>query len=196
MRLLRASEHKVMPWKNGLGVTHEVALEPSTVDGAQFLWRVSLATIKGSGPFSVFPGIDRSIVALKGNRVRLVIDGQDDAELEALGTPFPFPGEVAVEAINDGGETTDLNIMTLRGHAAHVMTRLQLDSGYTLTAEHDVSVIIFTAPVRYRVGDATFSADASDALVDIKAGESVHIEPEEGTVAYLIGIDIMASQPA
>jgi uncharacterized protein len=196
MKLLRASEHTVMPWKNGLGVTHEVALEPSTVDGAQFLWRVSLATINGSGPFSVFPGIDRSIVALKGNTVRLVIDGHEATKLEALGTPFLFPGEAAVEAINEGGETTDLNIMTLRGHAAHVMTRLQLDSGYTLTTEHDVSVIIFTGPVRYRVGDATFNADANYALVDIKVGESVHIEPEEDTVAYLIGIDIMASQPA
>jgi environmental stress-induced protein Ves len=196
MRLLRASEHKAMPWKNGLGVTHEVALEPSTVDGAQFLWRVSLATIKGSGPFSVFPGIDRSIVALKGNTVRLVIDGHEGAELEALGTPFPFPGEAVVEAINEGGETTDLNIMTLRGNAAHVMTRLQLDSGYTSLAEHDVSVIIFTGPVRYRIGDATFSADAYDALVDIKAGESVLIEPENAAFAYLIGIDMTASQPA
>lgn len=196
MRLLRASEHTAMPWKNGLGVTHEVALEPSTIDGAQFLWRVSLATIKGSGPFSVFPGIDRSIVALKGNTVKLVIDGHEGVELEALGTPFPFPGEAAVEAINDGGETTDLNIMTLRGHAAHVMTRLQLDGGYTLTAGHDVSVIIFTGPVRYSVGDATFSAETHDALVDIKAGESVDIEQRDAAVAYLIGVDMTVSQRA
>lgn len=188
MRLLRASEHKAMPWKNGLGVTHEVALEPSTVDGAQFLWRVSLATIKGSGPFSVFPGIDRSIVALKGNTVRLVIDGHESAELEALGTPFPFSGEAAVEAINEGGETTDLNIMTLRGHAAHVMERVDLADVKTVTGKHDVSIIVFTEPSQFTVEDRALQADALDALVDIGFDDTVHFSAENTAVAYIIGI--------
>jgi environmental stress-induced protein Ves len=189
MRLLRASEHKAMPWKNGLGVTHEVALEPSTVDGAQFLWRVSLATIKGSGPFSVFPGIDRSIVALKGNTARLVIDGHEGAELEALGTPFPFPGEAAVEAINEGGETTDLNIMTLRGHATHVMERVDLADVKTVTGKHDVSIIVFTEPSQFTVEDRALQADPIDALVDIAFDDTVHFIADHTAVAYIIGID-------
>jgi|EndMetStandDraft_3_1072993.scaffolds.fasta_scaffold01397_9 environmental stress-induced protein Ves len=189
MRLLRASEHKAMPWKNGLGVTHEVALEPSTVDGAQFLWRVSLARIKGSGPFSVFPGIDRSIVALKGNTVRLVIDGHEGAELEALGTPFPFPGEATVDAINEGGETTDLNIMTLRGHATHVMERVDLADVKTVTGKHDVSIIVFTEPSQFTVEDQALQADALDALVDIGFDDTVHFSADNTAVAYIIGID-------
>ncbi|WP_312947475.1 HutD family protein [Agrobacterium sp.] len=190
MRLLRASEHKAMPWKNGLGVTHEVALEPSTVDGAQFLWRVSLATIKGSGPFSVFPGIDRSIVALKGNTVRLVIDGHEGAELKALGTPFPFPGEAAVEAINEGGETTDLNIMTLRNHTTHVLERVDLADVKTVTGKHDVSIIVFTEPSQFTVEDRALQADALDALVDIGFDDTVHFSADNTAVAYIIGIDV------
>jgi environmental stress-induced protein Ves len=189
MRLLRASEHKAMPWKNGLGVTHEVALEPSTVDGAQFLWRVSLATIKGSGPFSVFPGIDRSIVALKGNTVRLVIDGHEGAELEALGTPFPFPGEATIDAINEGGETTDLNIMTLRNHATHVMERVNLADVNTVRGKHDVSIIVFTEPSQFTVEDRALQADALDALVDIVFDDTVHFSADNTAVAYIIGID-------
>lgn len=189
MKLLRASEHKAMPWKNGLGVTHEVALEPSTVDGAQFLWRVSLATITGSGPFSVFPGIDRSIVALKGNTVRLVIDGHEGAELEALGTPFPFPGEAVVEAINEGGETTDLNIMTLRNHTTHLMERVDLADVKTVTGKHDVSIIVFTEPSQFTVEDRALQADALDALVDIGFDDTVHFSADNTAVAYIIGID-------
>lgn len=191
MKLLRASEHKAMPWKNGLGVTHEVALEPSPVDGAQFLWRVSLATIKGSGPFSTFPGIDRSIVALKGDTVKLVIDGKPSAKLEALGTPFSFQGEAIVEAINEGGETTDLNIMTLRHHATHVMKRLDLQNTTTVTGEHDVSIIVFTEPTPYSVVDASLCAEALDALVDMKAGETVNFRSDNSAIAYLIGIDFL-----
>jgi environmental stress-induced protein Ves len=189
MRLLRASEHKAMPWKNGLGVTHEVALEPSTVDGAQFLWRVSLATIKGSGPFSVFPGIDRSIVALKGNTVRLVIDGHEGAELEALGTPFPFPGEATIDAINEGGETTDLNIMTLRNHATHVMERVNLADVNTVRGKHDFSIIVFAEPSQFTVEDRALQADALDALVDIGFDDTVHFSADNTAVAYIIGID-------
>lgn len=189
MRLLRASEHKAMPWKNGLGVTHEVALSASPVDGAQFLWRVSLATIKGSGPFSTFPGIDRSIVALKGNTVKLVVDGNPSTELVALGTPFSFSGEAIVEAINDGGGTTDLNIMTLRDHAKHVMKRLDLANVKTVTGKHDVSIIVFTEPTQYAIEDRAFQADALDALVDIGFGDTVRFGTENTAVAYLIGID-------
>jgi environmental stress-induced protein Ves len=189
MRLLRASEHKTMPWKNGLGVTHEVALEPSTVDGAQFLWRVSLATIKGSGPFSVFPGIDRSIVALKGNAVQLIVDGNPSTKLVALGTPFSFLGEAIVEAVNDGGETTDLNIMTLRDHATHVMKRLDLATVKTVTGKHDVSIIVFTERAQCVIEDRPLQAGAFDALVDIGFDESVHFTAENTALAYLIGID-------
>lgn len=189
MKLLRANEHKAMPWKNGLGVTHEVALGASPVDGAQFLWRVSLATIKGSGPFSTFPGIDRSIVALKGDTVRLVIDGHEDTELEALGTPFPFPGETIVKVINEGGETTDLNIMTLRNHATHVMERVDLAEVKTVTGKHDVSIIVFTEPAQYAIEDRPFQVGALDALVDIGFGDAVHFCAENTAVTYIIGID-------
>lgn len=189
MKLLRASEHKAMPWKNGLGVTHEVALEPCNIDGAQFLWRVSLATIKGSGPFSAFPGIDRSIAALKGNTVKLIVDGQLSAELKALGSPFSFQGESIVEAINDGGETTDLNIMTLRHHASHVMKCLDLKSNPSIIGEHDLSVIVFTEQTQYSIENTHFKAEAFDVLANVSRGDTVQITTGDAAVAYLIGID-------
>ena len=59
----------VTPWKNGAGATREIIAVPS-VD-APFLWRASIATLQADGPFSPFPGVDRTIVLLAGRPLRL-----------------------------------------------------------------------------------------------------------------------------
>lgn len=51
-----------MPWRNGLGVTTEVLVQPPDAS-AGFAWRISVATITRAGPFSPFPGYDRTILA-------------------------------------------------------------------------------------------------------------------------------------
>ncbi|OJT17017.1 hypothetical protein BO221_47220 [Archangium sp. Cb G35] len=55
-----------MPWKNGGGVTRELWKLPHPFDPARFLARVSIATVGASGPFSVFPGVDRTLMILEG----------------------------------------------------------------------------------------------------------------------------------
>jgi environmental stress-induced protein Ves len=110
----------VTPWRNGGGETREVAAEPSADGG--FAWRVSIATIAQDGPFSAFPGVDRTITLLEGAGVHLVGDGLDHL-LDRIGEPFAFPGDLAIDATLLGGVNRDLNIMTRRGEwAASVRT--------------------------------------------------------------------------
>nr|WP_291728197.1 HutD family protein [Leisingera sp. F5] len=45
-----------VPWKNGSGVTRELA---SHAEGGRMVWRLSLAEISQDGPFSAFPGLAR-----------------------------------------------------------------------------------------------------------------------------------------
>ncbi|CUI01516.1 HutD/Ves family protein [Leisingera aquaemixtae] len=47
---------QAVPWKNGGGVTRELAVHEQ--DG-HMVWRVSLADITRNGPFSAFPGLAR-----------------------------------------------------------------------------------------------------------------------------------------
>ncbi|MBR0557857.1 HutD family protein [Ciceribacter sp. L1K23] len=190
MRIQRSEEHKVMPWKNGLGVTREVALAPSPRPDAPFLWRLSLATIRGSGPFSLFSGIDRTIAALSGKPVRLMVDGKEDATLDALGEPYSFSGDAVVEAITEGGETTDLNIMTLRGSATHRMSRLVCSQSLAVTTEHEFNMIVFTSRATITANGNAEQVDAFDVLLDIGRHESLTIKAATPTTAYLIGIDI------
>jgi environmental stress-induced protein Ves len=53
-----------MPWRNGQGMTREIAREPAA--GENFLWRLSIAEIAASCDFSLFPGYDRTIALIEG----------------------------------------------------------------------------------------------------------------------------------
>lgn len=104
------------PWKNGGGVTREIAAWPPGAGMDAFQWRVSVADIAADGPFSAFPGIDRQIALLDGAGVRLLSDdGSFDHRLDTVGEPFAFAGERGVQATLLDGATRDFNVMTRRG---------------------------------------------------------------------------------
>ena len=106
----------VMPWKNGGGTTQQIVSWPqgAALDG--FGWRASIATIAADGPFSVFAGIDRSIMLLEGDGVRLRSeDGRIDHPLDVPHRPFAFSGDAAIDCTLLGGASNDFNVMTRRG---------------------------------------------------------------------------------
>lgn len=110
----------VSRWRNGGGETREIVSWP--LNTPEFAWRASIATIAADGPFSAFPGIDRSITLLSGEGVHLSDNGQIDHFLNAIGEPFPFSGDLALSARLLGGTTMDFNLMTRReACASHVV---------------------------------------------------------------------------
>ncbi len=101
------------PWKNGGGSTREIACWPPGAGLDDFDWRVSIASVAASGPFSRFAGVDRTIMLLKGDGLRLQAPGLDHL-LDTLHAPFGFSGDVALDCSLLGGESTDLNAMSRR----------------------------------------------------------------------------------
>ncbi|NMW25795.1 HutD family protein, partial [Rhodanobacter denitrificans] len=86
--IIRLADCPSQPWKNGLGRTREIAVQPSAAGGDGFLWRVSVAEVDSAAPFSAFAGIDRQIVLLDGAGFTMTLD---DGRVHALTTPFvPF----------------------------------------------------------------------------------------------------------
>lgn len=114
MKILRASEYKTMPWKNGGGVTVEIAIHPPGASVDAFEWRISMATVAQDGPFSSFPGIDRTLAIIEGNGMALSIAGDEPVALTTKSTPLPFAADVPVDASLMDGSIVDLNIMTRR----------------------------------------------------------------------------------
>ena len=51
MRLLAPAASRRVPWKNGLGVTLEVATDAVSA-GGEWTWRLSIADVPSRAPFS------------------------------------------------------------------------------------------------------------------------------------------------
>jgi len=109
MQIIRKSSLRPVPWKNGGGITHEMIRVPAA--GAAFLWRVSIAQIDASGPFSSFAGYRRKMVLLRGAGVRLTVAAGPDRHLREIGDMTEFDGGVATDCELVGGPCTDLNLM-------------------------------------------------------------------------------------
>jgi environmental stress-induced protein Ves len=105
-----------MPWKNGLGFTREIAIDPpgASMSDAGFRWRLSIATVDQSGPFSSFPGIDRTIMVIDGKGMELTVAGQAPHRLDRCFLPFSFPGDAATECKLIDGPIRDFNLMVNR----------------------------------------------------------------------------------
>jgi environmental stress-induced protein Ves len=112
--VLRAAERTARPWKDGGGVTREVAVHPPASALESFEWRVSIAEVAAGAPFSMFPGIDRRMAVLAG-RLEFALAGEAAVQLSPASPPLSFPGEVAAFARPVGEPVTDLNVMTRRG---------------------------------------------------------------------------------
>ncbi|PWC37478.1 HutD family protein [Azospirillum sp. TSO35-2] len=123
---LTPADHRRVPWKNGQGVTTELAVEPldDAAGQGRFLWRVSIADVTVAGPFSAFPGYDRLIAVVEGAGMRLSVDGAPPVERRRLEPAFAFPGEAAVWCEPTAGPIRDVNLMLDRAGATGALTLL------------------------------------------------------------------------
>ncbi len=119
--LLPASSYRRVPWKNGGGFTFEVARDTEHDEPD---WRLSIATIERDGPFSHFPGYDRTIVVLDGGGIELDVDGKT-AVLHPF-DPFAFSGDASAASRLLGSATHDLNVMTKRARCSHLVEIVRL----------------------------------------------------------------------
>lgn len=157
--ILRARERRAVPWKNGGGVTREVAVHPPGSDFGTFDWRVSIAEVCTPGPFSAFAGVERHMAILSG-RLELAIAGSR-LVLSGESAPATFAGETAVHAQPLDGAVTDLNVMARRARCRARLTRESLAGTVRIEAAAGTSLIL--APVGMMLTHA-LAATALDPL--------------------------------
>ena len=157
---LSARARVARPWRNGGGVTRDIVLFPAHAGDLAFLWRASLATIGSAGPFSAWPGVDRTLMLLEGDLV-VAIDGAAERRLGPGDAPIAFAGEAAVAAHTIGGECTVLNIMVRRGRAQARLER------WTAARPTDADQVLLVAEVAttIRLADRSVKLDRHDALL-------------------------------
>ena len=109
--VIPANEYRRERWRNQLGWTREIYRSPATGD---WDWRLSIAEIERDSAFSSFPGIDRELVLLSGNGLRLRFDDGEVHELEPPHGKLRFAGERSVTGELVEGPTHDFNLMWRR----------------------------------------------------------------------------------
>lgn len=180
MQVIRASALVDQPWKNGGGVTRQIAVSPQGSSLADFDWRVSLATVEAAGPFSTFPGVDRLMLVLDGE-LELDIAGAGRARLTAESPTMAFPGDAPVAALSPGAPVTDINVMVRRGvHTASLERRraaptaavVSQDVTFILACDEGLSLAQGSASCRLGFGDVARIEAARGALVRVRAGNA------------------------
>ena len=123
LRFIRAAELRASPWKNGGGVTREIAVHPAGAGMDDFLWRVSAAEVVTPGPFSYWEGVDRVLLVTQGGPVHLIQERTRRTVVLPAGRDFRFAGEEPYRCELPAGPVRDFNLMLRRTKAqGHVTT--------------------------------------------------------------------------
>jgi environmental stress-induced protein Ves len=167
LKIIRKSSFVERPWKNAGGTTQEAIRVPPGDEA--FLWRVSVAHIEASGPFSDFAGFNRKMVLLRGSGLALTFANGERRVLKAIGDLAEFDGAVPAYCELLDGPCVDLNVMVSKALRAEVRIE-RVGQGRWVHASQSESILIFSI---------------EDALtVDAGSGES-RLEP--GDLAVLSG---------
>jgi len=180
VRVLPAQGRVTRAWRNGGGVTSDIAALPHGASDDEFLWRASIATIAAAGPFSSFPGVDRAFVLLRG---ALWIEIGNRKQHLRPGSPvLLFSGEDTVRAEPVGGTCTVLNIMTRRGRVSADLALARGDAFNTGTL-----LLFATEPTSVSAGtDVIHLAEHDALLIDRPTGSRLPTDPAL-IVAHFVG---------
>ena len=184
LALLDPAGYRRTPWKNGGGVTIDIAFayregcEPGGWEG--MLWRFGRTRIELPGPFSDLSGYERLLGVIEGKG--LTLRRASGATLDATQPfrPVRFDGGWPIQSeLSDGGVGV-LNLMADR--ARYAIDLAFPDPGSTTTAASGVVLV-------WAVGRSELSID--DAIVELNddwccrldANEAVRIVCRRGRVA-------------
>jgi uncharacterized protein len=109
--ILKNSGYREGRWRNGLGVSWDIAQSGAA---EAFDWRMALARLDADVPFSSYPGIDRIFTLIEGDGLTLDVKGFGALEA-AKYRPVHFPGDRPAACRLKAGPCRALNLFVKRG---------------------------------------------------------------------------------
>lgn len=189
MKILTPKDYHEMPWKNGKGRTNELLRLPHPTDTELFSLRLSIASMKESGPFSHYPGIERTIILLEGQGV--VLDFVDEIKMnlnEPL-KPIQFAGEAEIEAKLIGGPIREYNIMAARDCVEAYVEVFKNVSQVTLGGEEDHFFYVCEGS-----GSIQTTKIERDQLILLKSGEKLPLTSKDGMTLIDVRVKYITSR--
>jgi environmental stress-induced protein Ves len=160
LRVIRRSSFKATPWKNGGGISHEAIRVPA--NGDPFRWRVSVADIGASGPFSDFTGYNRKMVLLQGAGLELRFGNGVNKTLRQVGDLAEFDGALSAHCELLKGPCVDLNLIVAKSDGVAVRVERFIET-LAVSASRDETTLVFAVDRRF--------------TLEIPNGKAVTLEP-------------------
>jgi uncharacterized protein len=170
MRIARMSDLKTAPWKNGGGVTREIAVCRS---GDQLAWRLSMADVAIDGPFSRFEGL----VSAEGSQAAV------------YGLPVRFDGALGIESKLREGPLRDLNLMFNPMQCEGAVTLIKGPHDQVLSASAKLSCAVFALRGAAQINNA-IRLSAGDTMLLDKG--SAQLDLAEHAAVLLISLEWQA----
>lgn len=173
MRILRTGDYRRMPWKNGGGETTEMVVSPAAASLHDFDWRVSMARVGAPGPFSRFPGIERTLSVIDGQGLILLFEDQQPTALDRHSEPFTFSGDAAVDSRLVEGPIEDLNVMTRRERCRHDVTKHSLTSSTRISLNGKMTILV--------ANGGTIDISTDPQVATLTSRDALVLEPDEAS---------------
>ncbi len=186
---LKNGSYDRKPWKNGGGITEDVWLHPQGAGHDGFDIRLSLAEISQDGPFSSFPGIDRTITLVGGDPFVLEFDDGTRRAMVHL-EPFSFDGVLTPDSRLDGEPSRDFNVMTRRGRWSHEVAIHRDGGSFTIFPPHGGITIVHAVTGAWQVTAGSMQAIAGARDTVIVQGETQFaVEAAAGSEAIIAALN-------
>jgi environmental stress-induced protein Ves len=175
--------HRRTPWKNGGGVTVDIAdayaagVEPGAWNG--MLWRFGHTRIVAPGPFSDLAGYDRILTVIGGRGLLLDIAGGATLDVREAFRPVRFRGEDRIVSRLEAGPVRVLNLLADR--MRHVIDVAILRGGDARALDHTINIAYALEHSAVAVDGATLPLE-DDAALRVECTGS-RLEVERGRVA-------------
>lgn len=199
--VIPANEYRRERWRNQLGWTREIhagtvaaPMDAAAVpaNGTQpWDWRLSIAEIERDAAFSAFPGVDRELVLLSGNGLRLRFDDGEVQELHPPHDRLRFAGERGVVGELLDGPTHDFNLMWRRERVHAELWHRPLVGPMVIFVEPHTTWAVHLIAGQAQFVDASGlpSLSAGDSAILAAAGERQRHVLDGGGEALLIRVE-------
>jgi environmental stress-induced protein Ves len=171
LRLIRQSEMLEGPWRNGMGVSWEIASHKQP-GAAEFSWRFAKARIDRDVPFSIYPGIDRVFMQISGNGLDLEFEGGHVLAVHESNVPHAFACDVPLNCKLRDGPCFDLNLFTARGIYEAQASVIKLSGMETLDLSN-IEAVFFAL-------EGSMVLSGQGAAVQLQAGDAAVAAMEQG----------------
>lgn len=160
------------PWKNGGGVTVDIAdeyesgAEPGAWIGMR--WRLGRTQIVAPGPFSDLAGYDRILTVIGGRGLVLEIEGGQALDVREPFRPIRFRGEDRIVSRLEAGPVAVLNMIADRKRQIDVAI---LGRAETRRLDAAATIVYAIEDSAVALGEEVFSLAADEALRFDGAGD-------------------------